>query len=72
MENKVHLIDVSYVSTSVHVQKWLFGIEVTNTLGHMHQYICNFPLPRADILPQKATPLPPPKSMIWKDSQTVT
>ena len=39
---------------------------------HLHQGICKFHLPRANILPQKATTVPPPGSIIWNDSQIVT
>ena len=42
------------------------------TPGHLHQDICKFHLPRANIRPQKATTVPPPGSMIRKDSQIVT
>ena len=44
------------------------------TLGnprHLHQDICKFHLPRANILPQKVTTAPPPGGMIRKDSQIV-
>ena len=42
------------------------------TPGHLHQDIYKFHLSRASILPQKATTVPPPGSIIWKDSQIVT
>ena len=36
--------------------------------GHLHQYICKFHLPRANILPQQATTVPSPGSINRKDS----
>ena len=42
------------------------------TPGHLHRDNCKFPLPRANILSQKATTVPPLRSIIWKDSQIAT
>ena len=41
------------------------------TPEHLHQDICKFYLPRANILPEKTTTVPPPGSMIRTDSQIV-
>ena len=42
------------------------------TPGHLHQDIRKFHLPKANILPQKATTVPTPGSIIWKEFQVVT
>ena len=56
----------------MHLSAAIAGGWPRGTPGRLHQDICKFHLPMANILTQKATTVPPPRSIIWKDSQFVT
>ena len=55
----------------MHLSAAIPGSWPRGTPAHLHQDICKFHLPRANNLPQKATTVPLPGSIIWKDTQIV-
>ena len=56
----------------MHLSAAIPGVDPGEPQGHLHQDICKFHLPRANIIPQKATTVLPSGSIIWKDSHIVT